>query len=369
VEDQVVELAGSVSSWQQRKLAEKVAASVAGVKGVENDILVRYEEKRQDAQIKDEIQKALRWDALVDHALIDVEVEGGKVELKGKVGSAAEKMRAKADAWVAGVSSVTIKNLQVVDWARNERLRKSKYVVKSDSAIRDAVKDALIYDPRVFSFKITPSVEDGTVTLSGTVDNIKAKRAAEQVARNTVGVFQVRNLIRIKTTKPSEAEIRANLESALAKDPYLEDDEIEPKVSNTTVELEGNVDTYYEKGRADDIAAKAYGVTSIENNLTVRNGKKPLSYDPYLADYYIYDTGWYDYQPFYTFEPDSEIRAEVQDELWWSPFVDAQDVEVEVDDGIVTLSGTVDTIGEWRVATQEAYEGGATWVRNQLRVE
>jgi len=66
---------------------------------------------------------------------------------------------------------------------------------------------------------------------------------------------------------------------------------------------------------------------------------------------------------------DREIREDVRDELWWSPFVDEEQVEVSVEDGTVTLAGTVDTPGEKRAALENAYEGGATWVRNELQVQ
>ena len=43
---------------------------------------------------------------------------------------------------------------------------------------------------------------------------------------------------------------------------------------------------------------------------------------------------------------DSEIQNDVMDELKWEPFLKASDIGVAVTDGIVTLSGTVDTYGK-----------------------
>ena len=51
-------------------------------------------------------------------------------------------------------------------------------------------------------------------------------------------------------------------------------------------------------------------------------------------------------------------------ELFWSPFVDANQVEISVDDGLVTLSGTVDSWREKRVAGENAVEGGALTIEN-----
>jgi osmotically-inducible protein OsmY len=40
---------------------------------------------------------------------------------------------------------------------------------------------------------------------------------------------------------------------------------------------------------------------------------------------------------------DEEIHQDVLDELDWDPEVDAKDVGVTVHDGVVTLTGTVDS--------------------------
>jgi len=62
--------------------------------------------------------------------------------LAGTVGSAAEKRQAYWDAWVAGVESVRNDGLEVKYWARDERLRKKKYVVRPDDEIKKAVEEA-----------------------------------------------------------------------------------------------------------------------------------------------------------------------------------------------------------------------------------
>jgi osmotically-inducible protein OsmY len=54
--------------------------------------------------------------------------------------------------------------------------------------------------------------------------------------------------------------------------------------------------------------------------------------------------------------------------MWWSPFVDGYQVNVEVENGIATLEGKVDTYRELNAANESAYEGGAVWVDNELNV-
>jgi len=196
----------------------------------------------------------------------------------------------------------------------------------------------------------------------------KARRAAARDARNTVGVVRVENRIAVRGTAPADSVIEERIESAVANDPYLERYEIGVNVVDRTAYLYGTVDSYFEKGRADDTAAAVQGVKEVRNNLSVDYMDEPLVYDPYVHGDYVYEYGWYDYIPYHTFADDREIKNEIEDELFWSPFVDADQVDVRVSDGTATLSGTVDSWNEREAAVENAYEGGAVWVKNHLTV-
>lgn len=52
----------------------------------------------------------------------------------------------------------------------------------------------------------------------------------------------------------------------------------------------------------------------------------------------------------------------------WSPFVDGDDITVSVKDGVVTLRGEVETYSEGQSAVDNAYEGGAKKVENDLDI-
>lgn len=367
----MVTLTGTVQSWQERQLAGKVAAGVRGVTEVQNNLDVNYRADRPDGDIRNDIQEALRWDTLVDHGLIDVSVEDGEVSLTGTVGSAAEKSRAITDAWVANVTGVDAEMLNVELWARDPAMREGKYTDLSDAAIRSALVQALARDPRVYSFNIRPEVEGGVVTLRGKVDNLKARRAAAEVARSTVGVYSVDNRIRVRTNAEaarSDEEIEADIRTALARDPFVDRFEITVDSIGGVAALAGTVDSYYEKSQADEVASRIDGVVTVDNNLMVTDELNPYAYDPYVDDTYVYDYGWYDYQPAYTFETDAEILDDIQGEMFWSPFVDGDEVTVMVENGVATLTGTVDSWSEYQAARENAYEGGATWVDNNLNV-
>lgn len=366
-----VTLTGIVDSWQEKELAGIVAKGTVGVTALDNRISVKLLDgvDRAEAEIKADIEQRLFWDVLVDGGLIDVAVNGRTVTLTGTVGSASERYRARYLSYVTGVSKVDAEALRVQDWAKDPKRRNPEYVVKSDEDVAKAIRDAFLYDPRVKVFNVSVHVTNGRVTLRGDVDNLAAKRAAEQDARNTVGVLHVINRIKVKP-KPgiSDADLAKRARSAFLRDPYVDDYEISVVVNNGIAKLYGTVDSYLEKSQAEYVAERVKGIAWVVNNLVVRKDHVPLVYDPYLSYYppYLYD--WYNYKPVGTYATDREIRENIKSELWWSPFVDSDDVAVTVVSGQATLTGEVDSWAEWRAASENAWEGGATWVVNKLEV-
>jgi osmotically-inducible protein OsmY len=101
-----------------------------------------------------------------------------------------------------GMESVDVSGLEVALWARDEDLRKDKSVDKSDQGICRALRAPLINDPCISMVAIVINASDGRVTMNGTVDNLKAKRAPVSDVHNTVGVRYVRNNIVIGPEQP-----------------------------------------------------------------------------------------------------------------------------------------------------------------------
>ena len=67
--------------------------------------------------------------------------------------------------------------------------------------------------------------------------------------------------------------------------------------------------------------------------------------------------------------PDDELRADVQDALFYDTWVDADAITVAVEDGIVTLSGELPDYEEIRYATDDAWDvEGVLGVRSELRL-
>jgi len=100
-----VTLKGDVDFYFQKIDAERAARRIAGVKGVTNLITIKPHVLPSD--LKQSIEKALIRNAETDAKHITVEVQGGKVILRGTVRSYAEKQASEDTAWSApGVTEV-----------------------------------------------------------------------------------------------------------------------------------------------------------------------------------------------------------------------------------------------------------------------
>jgi osmotically-inducible protein OsmY len=306
----------------------------------------------------------------VDDYLVDVAVEDGQVRLSGFVGSDFEREQAVRNARVSGVRSVDDSDLKVRWWARDEMIRKDM-ADKSDEEIREAVKDALVFDPRTLAFQPEVKVENGVVTLRGTVDNLKARRSAAQDAVNTIGVHRVKNLLKVRSKEDlTDAQVEQEIRDALSRDAIVQKAQVKVGVEDGEVQLYGTVDSYFERFQAEDVAARVPGVSTIRNHLDVDYVSPPYAYG--YRGYYDWDPLVYEFDYDYDtvrVKPDWEIEGDIESELFWSPFVDADEVTVEVDDGVAVLTGTVDSWAERQAASDNALEGGAYKVRNELDVD
>ncbi|HCY86121.1 MAG TPA: hypothetical protein DHV36_13370 [Desulfobacteraceae bacterium] len=364
-------LTGTVDSYVEKRLAEKVTKGISGVVSVENQIEMKYKTDRSDSDFRHDIKESMRWDTLVDQNLIRVTVKGKQVTLKGTVGSAAEKSRAITHAWMPGIKDVDADGLKVERWARDPDLRTNKYTLKPDKEIKAAVESALLHDPRVLSTRVSTRVTDGIVTLSGRVNYLQAKRAAAQDARNTVGVVRVKNHLKVVPPVKTigNAELEDKILERLDADAYLGDYDFKANVIAGAADLYGTVDTYYEKIRAEDLASEIAGILYVDNNIVVKKTWHPMVFNPYVDESSTEDYAWHTFKPgITTHKSDWKITENIRDELFWSPFVDADQVTVVVDDGKATLTGQVDSWSEYDAATQNALQGGAVSVDNDLTI-
>jgi osmotically-inducible protein OsmY len=348
VADGAVDLSGEVDSWAEREICGEVAEGVVGVKSVSNDIHVKERSGRSDSEIRADILQRLKADVWVDEDRIDVGVKAGRVTLSGSVGSPAEESRAFLDAFVVGVTGVDDSSV-LVDLHYYDPGERSVEIppAVTDEDIESAIRDAYLYDPRVLSTNPDVQVNDGVVKLDGVVDNLAAKNAAGRDAANTVGVWKVENFLRVRPKQmPTDAAVKSSVKAALRRDPYTYDDDIGVTVRNGLVELEGTVDTGYERAEATRVASRVRGAIEVLNGIDVRF-KNALLPRPSVMD----------------------LKNRIETALWWNPYVSGSAITVSVAKGVATLSGTVDTWNQRLVAERAALEAGAGEVMNNIKVK
>lgn len=357
-----VTLEGQVSSWAESQLAANLVKGVAGVRLLDNQIQINYDQPRTDGEIARDVQERLRWDIWVGGDPIDVRVKGQEVTLSGTVGSVFERRRAEEDAWVRGVKTVHARELQIdPELAQNER-RPSELGDQSDGQIRQAVLAAFREDPRLKGESPIVTVERGAVILTGSVDRLKTKQAAGQDARDIVGVTVVDNLLRVRplNTWPEDVDVENALRAALERDPMLLTATIRAAVVDHVAYLSGTVHRQAELEEAHDVAAAIKGVAEIRNRLRL----EPETFES------RYEGPWYEVEtapaPLKT---DAQIERAVEKAFFWSPFVHRNDIHVKVDGGVVVLTGTVGSWVGYNEAYHDAQKSGAVAVVNKLSVK
>ena len=180
VKDGVVTLAGEVSSYTEKWIAERAAQRVSGVSALAVELTVKLSRsgQRTDADIARSVETGLEWSTSVPTGAIKTMVEGGWVTLTGNVDWQYQK-RAAADSvrYLLGVTGISD---QIAI-----KPKISMSAVKGD--IEAALKRSAVADAK----KISVSVSGSEVTLTGTVHSWAERETATTSAWGTPGVLNV----------------------------------------------------------------------------------------------------------------------------------------------------------------------------------
>lgn len=214
---------------------------------------------------------------------------------------------------------------------------------RTDEQLRQDVVAELRWDPSIRDEEIAVTVKDGVATLGGTVDSYPQKRAAERAAERVSGVRAVAEGIKVK---PPSAWARSDTEIAHAAadvvrwDVDVPKDKVKVKVENGWITLEGNVEWKYQRDAAERAVQHLMGVKGVVNLLTIQ---------PRASTF--------------------DVSKRIKDALRRQAELDADKIDVEAHDGVVTLKGTVSSWAERMEAESAAWGAeGVTRVEDELKV-
>ena len=186
---------------------------------------------RTDMELQKDVAAELKWEPRLREEEIGVTVRDGVVTLTGFVPDYAQRrVAAKAAERVAGVRAVAQELMVKVPDADR----------RSDTELAHQVVNALAWDIEVPDQKIKARVEEGWVTLEGTVDWQYQRNAAERAVRYLTGVKGVSNLVGIRP-HASPFDVAQHIKDALHRSADTDAKKIQVTARDGKVTLTGSV--------------------------------------------------------------------------------------------------------------------------------
>ena len=157
------------------------------------------------------------------------------------------------------------------------RTQQSAGEVVDDSVLTAKVKTALVTDPVTKARQIDVETYRGVVQLGGFVDSQEQKARAAELARGVTGVQDVRNDLKVGDAdqstmgqKVDDTLITTQVKTKLIADSRTGAMQINVETHGGVVQLAGFVSSEEEKRAAGEIARSVNGVTSVDNDLEIR---------------------------------------------------------------------------------------------------
>lgn len=208
--------------------------------------------------------------------------------------------------------------------------------------LRHFVQEELNWEPSIDANSIGVEVsEEGVVTLTGHVKSYAEKLNAEKAAKKVRGVVAVASDIGVRLLGDRDDTVLAEEAArALSLNVSVPDDRIKIVVSNGWLTLEGAVDWEYQRRAAEKSLRELRGIRGLTNYITIAPRVRPV-----------------------------EIKDHIRAAFERNALVDANHVQVKVEDNKVVLTGMVQSWQERTEAERQTWAApGVTAVENRLTV-
>lgn len=214
---------------------------------------------RTDEETEKDVKEKLIFEPQLDESKIHVSIKNGVITLLGTVNTYLEKCIAERAARnIEGVKAV----------ANDLKVDISAKYIKTDTEIATVAVNVLKWDSAVPHDEVKVSVEDGCITLTGTVKWWHQSQSAERAVRNLPGVKSINNLITIDAGV-TPTEIKKNIVQEFHRNAIIDAEKIKVKVEGSKVILRGQLHSWAEIKEAKRAAWSLPGVTQVEDHLTL----------------------------------------------------------------------------------------------------
>jgi len=212
--------------------------------------------------------------------------------------------------------------------------------------IRQKIESQLTHDPSVKfeQCELDIDVDNGIVSLSGSVPSVAAKRLAFQLAKGTDGVEKVEDRILVNPPMPmGDREILAHIRQAFLQEKNIELENIDIQTDPLgRVTLRGHVHSLIQKRLCEVLCWWVPGVSSVDNLIEVRPQE---------------------------FDNDDELKDNIVTILEKDGLVDPRKFKVTAKNGCVTLRGQADSETERDAAARDCwYTYGVREVINEIEI-
>jgi osmotically-inducible protein OsmY len=215
--------------------------------------------------------------------------------------------------------------------------------MKSDQELKHDVEQELLWDPALDARNVTASVVNRVVTLEGSVKSCAQKLAVQKAVQRVSGSRAVVLDLVVRVPSPlrhTDEDLAAAILSTLQWQEGIPDNAIRVVVEHGCVTLTGTVTYGYQRQAAEVLVSRMRGVVGVANQIEVR-------IDPVAAD----------------------VSKQIADALQRRSRHESNDISVEVHEGVVRLTGVVQSLLDKRVACGVAWgTKGVRWVVDQLSV-